>query len=202
MAVSHFPLLKQFSPNNPNEVVVSSADSLVRILKGVDIISKLRGSLPIIDRGSRVFASFTADGKHIISATDDSNVYIWNHFNSRRITNKPKNIWSCESFLSQNAESPVSSKHHSVEHEALQRSNQTLFRLDWRTEYEFLKNVCEGVLSGSHMWGLVIVTAGKDGRIRTYHNYGLPIRYPTRKSLKSHFLFLILRIIVEIIVVL
>jgi hypothetical protein len=26
------------------------------------------------------------------------------------------------------------------------------------------------------MWGLVIVTAGWDGRIRTYLNYGLPLR--------------------------
>jgi hypothetical protein len=28
----------------------------------------------------------------------------------------------------------------------------------------------------SHLWGLVIVTAGWDGRIRTYLNYGLPLR--------------------------
>ncbi|KAB1210296.1 putative WD repeat-containing protein C3H5.08c [Morella rubra] len=28
----------------------------------------------------------------------------------------------------------------------------------------------------SDMWGLVIVTAGLDGTIRTFHNYGLPIR--------------------------
>ncbi|KNA09973.1 hypothetical protein SOVF_148630 [Spinacia oleracea] len=54
-------------------------------------------------------------------------------------------------------------------------------------DYEFLRNVCESILSGSHMWGLVIVTGGKDGHIRTYHNYGLPVRYPTGKSLKSSF---------------
>ncbi|XP_050206866.1 uncharacterized protein LOC126656360 [Mercurialis annua] len=28
----------------------------------------------------------------------------------------------------------------------------------------------------SDAWGLVIVTAGRDGRIRTFHNYGLPVR--------------------------
>lgn len=28
----------------------------------------------------------------------------------------------------------------------------------------------------SEAWGLVIVTAGWDGKIRTFHNYGLPIR--------------------------
>ncbi|CAH9071116.1 unnamed protein product [Cuscuta epithymum] len=30
--------------------------------------------------------------------------------------------------------------------------------------------------SRSPAWGLVIVTAGLDGRIRTFHNYGLPVR--------------------------
>lgn len=28
----------------------------------------------------------------------------------------------------------------------------------------------------SPAWGLVIVTAGWDGKIRTFHNYGLPVR--------------------------
>lgn len=31
-----------------------------------------------------------------------------------------------------------------------------------------------GILSAT--WGLVIVTAGSDGMIRTFHNYGLPVR--------------------------
>ncbi|XP_021767829.1 WD repeat-containing protein 44-like isoform X2 [Chenopodium quinoa] len=207
----------QFSPSNPSEVVVSSNDSLVRILKGADIICKLRGCVSLIDRRSKVYASFTADGKHIISATDDSNAYIWSHINNERTTNsKPKNIWSSESFSSPNAliavpwhgftsnpdikssttrqpstprhkqESSVSSGNYcSVKKD--KGSSTAVLPAKGDIDYEFLRNVCESILSGSHMWGLVIVTGGKDGFIRTYHNYGLPVRCPTGKSLKSSF---------------
>lgn len=41
-----------------------------------------------------------------------------------------------------------------------------------RSLYKFLKTSC---LSTSHSWGQVIVTAGKDGWIRTYQNFGLPL---------------------------
>ena len=42
-------------------------------------------------------------------------------------------------------------------------------------ELKVLKSAYQSMLS-SHKWGLVIVTASLDGRIRTYLNYGLPIR--------------------------
>lgn len=40
----------------------------------------------------------------------------------------------------------------------------------YKSEYKFLRSAFS-----SHLWGLVIVTAGWDGWIRTYQNYGLPI---------------------------
>ena len=43
-----------------------------------------------------------------------------------------------------------------------------------KSEYKFLKSACKGI-SISHLWGQVIVTAGWDGQIRAYHNYGLPV---------------------------
>lgn len=43
-----------------------------------------------------------------------------------------------------------------------------------KSEYKFLKGSCQSS-SNSHAWGLVIVTAGYDGRIRSFHNYGLPL---------------------------
>lgn len=43
-----------------------------------------------------------------------------------------------------------------------------------KSEYKFLKSSCQSS-SNSHAWGLVIVTAGYDGRIRSFHNYGLPL---------------------------
>ena len=42
------------------------------------------------------------------------------------------------------------------------------------SDYKLWKSACQSTRT-SHMWGLVIVTAGRDGRIRPYHNYGLPI---------------------------
>lgn len=43
-----------------------------------------------------------------------------------------------------------------------------------RSQYKFLKSSCQST-SNSHAWGLVIVTAGWDGRIRSFLNYGLPV---------------------------
>ncbi|KAJ8632350.1 hypothetical protein MRB53_025686 [Persea americana] len=44
-----------------------------------------------------------------------------------------------------------------------------------KSQYRFLKTSCQNTVT-SHAWGLVIVTAGSDGRIRSFHNYGLPVR--------------------------
>ncbi|KAK4776572.1 hypothetical protein SAY86_005260 [Trapa natans] len=66
----------QFSPWNPSEVVVTSADSRVRILEGSDVTHKFRGFRNV---SSQIAASFTQDGKYIVSASEDSHVYVWKH---------------------------------------------------------------------------------------------------------------------------
>ncbi|GMJ08947.1 hypothetical protein HRI_004563900 [Hibiscus trionum] len=43
-----------------------------------------------------------------------------------------------------------------------------------KSQYKFLKSSCQNTFK-SHAWGLVIVTAGLDGRIRSFLNYGLPV---------------------------
>ena len=45
--------------------------------------------------GSQVTASFTADGKHIVSASEDSNIYIWDYVSQDVTHSRAKNIWSC-----------------------------------------------------------------------------------------------------------
>lgn len=45
-----------------------------------------------------------------------------------------------------------------------------------KSQYKFLKSSFQSS-SNSHAWGMVIVTAGWDGRIRSFHNYGLPISH-------------------------
>ncbi|KAA8526110.1 hypothetical protein F0562_007790 [Nyssa sinensis] len=223
----------QFSPSDPTKVMVTSADSQVRILCGVNVICKFKG---VRNPGSQVPASFTSDGKHIVSASDDSNVYVWNYISEDKSSGRAKNISSCENFLSHNAlialpwcgmkamsGSPASptflgddllgsilkngkSKcdedlHHRMPLSSPDYSylNRGFFLVPlskgsatWpeeklpspspaavsptmcKSEYKFLKSACRNI-SSSHMWDLVIVTAGLDGRIRTYHNYGLPI---------------------------
>ncbi|OIW09896.1 hypothetical protein TanjilG_32045 [Lupinus angustifolius] len=200
----------QFSPNDPSKLLVASADSHVCILSGVDVICKFKGLRSV----GQMHASFTNDGKHIVSVSEDSNVCIWNYTGQDRSTSKAKKIWSSESFLSHKAaiaipwcgiESIPSLKHDF--NQRLTLSSPDCFflncgflselvpkvsptwpeetRLDSRqssvtptmckSDYKFLRSACKG-MSNSHMWGQVIVTAGWDGHIRVYQNYGLPVR--------------------------
>ncbi|KAJ6307934.1 hypothetical protein OIU76_017673 [Salix suchowensis] len=246
-----------------SKLIVTSADSLVRVICGMDVICKFRGlvSFPLYEpfsssfyvalntvslddlatsslRANQTSASFTSDGKHIISTSEDSSVYIWNYTGQER-TFRTKNIQSCESFLSQNASvaipwrgietipetlsSPETSGDvNSFQSDRscpkfcgeLERKKALLFfslslflscpwisvgvfdkgirdlargetsqlksegsltyKIQTRVQV-FEKMPCQNMLS-SHLWGLVIVTAGWDGRIRTYLNYGLPLR--------------------------
>ncbi|KAE9447800.1 hypothetical protein C3L33_20303, partial [Rhododendron williamsianum] len=59
---------------NPSEVLVTSADSRIRIIDGPDIIHKFRG---FRNTSSQISASFSPDGKYVVCASEDSQVYIW-----------------------------------------------------------------------------------------------------------------------------
>ncbi|KAK1325598.1 hypothetical protein QJS10_CPA01g02460 [Acorus calamus] len=208
----------QFSPSDPRKLMVTSADSQVRVLDESDVICKYRG---FHNTGSQISASFTSDGRHIISASEDSNVYIWNSSNQDTPTPmQAKTISSYERFFSENASvaipwcgnssrkqvfgdpnSPSDSSYnamlsssgrftltHGFFSESLSKDSAT-----WpeeklpastpltaspslcRSKYRFLKASCQNTVA-SQAWGLVIVTAGWDGRIRSFHNYGLPVR--------------------------
>ncbi|XP_065007935.1 uncharacterized protein LOC135638647 [Musa acuminata AAA Group] len=92
----------QFCPSNPHKLMVSSADSQIRIFDGIDVVSKFKC---IQNSGSQVSASFTADGQHIFSASEDSNVYMWSHHASdvAPTSHHVKSTWSSERFISSNA---------------------------------------------------------------------------------------------------
>ncbi|KAD5317465.1 hypothetical protein E3N88_17444 [Mikania micrantha] len=66
----------QFSTGNPSEVLVTSADSRVRILDGTNLIQKYKGYK---NNNSQFLADYSTDGKYIISASEDSQVYVWRH---------------------------------------------------------------------------------------------------------------------------
>ncbi|XP_019186644.1 PREDICTED: WD repeat-containing protein 44 [Ipomoea nil] len=64
----------EYSPWNPSEVLISTADSRLRIHDGLGFTHKFKGFRNL---NSQISASFSPDGKYVISASEDSEVYVW-----------------------------------------------------------------------------------------------------------------------------
>ncbi|GJV70934.1 WD repeat-containing protein 44-like protein [Tanacetum coccineum] len=60
----------------PKAEAITSADSRVRILDGLHVVNKLIGYR---NTSSQLSAQYSADGKYVICASEDSQVYIWKH---------------------------------------------------------------------------------------------------------------------------
>ncbi|CAN6723880.1 unnamed protein product [Malus baccata var. baccata] len=84
----------QFSPINPTEMLVTSADSQIRILDGTNVTHKFRG---FRNMSSQIGASFTPNGKYVICASEDSHVYIWRRDEPRISATGKKSITSTNS---------------------------------------------------------------------------------------------------------
>ncbi|KAJ0261698.1 WD40 repeat-containing protein [Hirschfeldia incana] len=181
----------QFLPQDPRKVLAVSADSKVRILQGNDVASRYK-------------ASPTYDGKHIVSACDGSNVYIWsNGRESDSSSSSPypqdKRIRSFERF-SANASMAATWCGFSDNNRTIPFSSPPCLSIKeggsipkgnatWPEENlppnplssmtasqcKLLKSSYQRATSSSLAWGMVIVTGGWDGRIRTFQNYGLPV---------------------------
>ncbi|KAL6972134.1 hypothetical protein U1Q18_031823 [Sarracenia purpurea var. burkii] len=205
----------QFFPQDPSKLMVTCADSHIRILHGINVVGKYKG---LRNTRNQHFASFTSDGKHIVSTCEDSNVYMWNCINQKDLSvSQPKIMRSWERFStnasvaipwpglnSGNSENelqnhvldppntlPFSSPacfylgHELVlesfpkgsatwpEEKLLNSRPRALPSTLHKSQYKFL-TTCQKA-STSHAWDLVIVTAGWDGRIRSFLNYGLPM---------------------------
>nr|UNY85673.1 WD40-containting protein [Zea mays] len=224
----------EFSPSNPSALMVTSADSKIKILEGTTVTQNYSG----LRTGScQSLATFTPDGQHIVCASEDSNIYVWNHENQDEASLKhAKTIWSSERFYSNNAaiaipwngpkpRNPVSlasqilspqgdnlwcmskavkcsssQSEDSAINSFVSRFAPGIFNLNqeissestcrssatWpeeilpsrsiraildESQYKFLRNCFQ---STPNSWGQVIVTAGWDGKIRSFQNYGLP----------------------------
>lgn len=90
-------------PGSSSEVLVTSSDSRIRVVDGTDLVTKFKGSSFVFcyfmrkqkyhsfflfstidltgfrNTSSQISASITADGKYVVSASEDSNVYIWKY---------------------------------------------------------------------------------------------------------------------------
>ncbi|RAL39891.1 hypothetical protein DM860_013092 [Cuscuta australis] len=178
----------QFISNDPQKVMITSGDSKIRILDGREVVCKYRG---LAKSGSQVSAACTPTGKHVISVGEDSRVYLWDHHHKGR---------SFEHFVSESASIAIPwlgvghSATTEMTHPRIFRDSEGFSLGNWFS-MDISSRGCsvtwpEEVLPhppppqlkkknstlSSPAWGLVIVTAGWDGKIRTFHNYGLPVR--------------------------
>ncbi|KAK8556652.1 hypothetical protein V6N12_003049 [Hibiscus sabdariffa] len=87
----------QFSQDEPHKVMITSKDSKLRILDGINVVRKFKG-LP--KSGSQMSASFMSTGRHIISVGEDCRVYVWNNNDMCPRTSKhTKSVTSYEHFF-------------------------------------------------------------------------------------------------------
>ncbi|URD81430.1 WD-40 repeat family protein [Musa troglodytarum] len=68
----------QFAPGSSSKVLVTSADSRVRIIANEELIHKFKG---FRNTSSQISAYWTANGKYVICASEDSHVYVWRYDN-------------------------------------------------------------------------------------------------------------------------
>lgn len=223
----------QFLDNDPQRVMITSEDSKIRILDGIDVVHKYKG---LAKSGGQTSASFTSTGQHIVSVGEDSRIYIWNYDNMRiQLSKAKKSARSCEHFSFEgvsiaipysgmgpekggagNDSTSVSSQTCSNQSSYSWARDQERFSLAswfstdvsskasatwpeeklpiWDAQYpdqdDQTCNCPDHHLQQLHQhqnnsqsfgnlpasWGLVFVTAGKDGMIRTFHNFGLPMK--------------------------
>ncbi|XP_057768995.1 vegetative incompatibility protein HET-E-1-like [Salvia miltiorrhiza] len=211
----------QFLNNDSQRVMITSEDSKIRILDGLEVVHKYKG---MAKSGSQMAASFTSSGRYIVSIGEDSRVYIWNYDDLSCIQayKQAKSTRSCESFVCEGASVVLNWSDPVVEensfacasptsvlaHDHLEPSPRVWeperfslanwFSMDRRSatwpEEKLPSTGGDWQPCGDHFhyqqqrqqkgngqilsapWGLTFVTANWDGTIRTFHNYGLPVR--------------------------
>ncbi|KAG6518298.1 hypothetical protein ZIOFF_021702 [Zingiber officinale] len=212
----------QFAPGNPSKVLVTSADSQIRIIHGDELVHKLKG---FRNTNSQISAFPTADGKHVISASEDSHIYVWRfddsqtqtkgnatttqsyeYFHCRGVTvaapwpntslqkmartcpNNQANVASVgESDRLRLSDPQFCQRINSHQNGATGNSNWFNDKVTATWPEELMtpnkqSPKCNGDLcnggTAAQSWeafGLVIVTAGVGGEIKTYQNFDFPI---------------------------
>ncbi|GJN27663.1 hypothetical protein PR202_gb15705 [Eleusine coracana subsp. coracana] len=181
-------------PSDPRRIIITSKDSKIRVVDG-DAIQKFN-----VPSKSNMLSSpyLTSDGRYLISAGKDSYVYIWNYADS----GDAKSVHSCELFFSKDLSTAVPWPGvHQDRNMKPYVSTPTLCRqgeghspgrrsftdcskgsATWpeeklpsmKPENDPQLGYCLSMASAA--WNTVIVTASRDGVIRSFPNYGLPVR--------------------------
>ncbi|KAJ7518885.1 hypothetical protein O6H91_20G013700 [Diphasiastrum complanatum] len=96
----------EYMPGNPHRLLVTSSDSRIRVYDDLELNCKLKG---FRNANSQISASFSTQGNYIVTASEDSHVYIWNSdaANAPKGQRKHKNQ-AYEGFYSQNVTIAIS----------------------------------------------------------------------------------------------
>ncbi|XP_042494524.1 uncharacterized protein LOC122073899 [Macadamia integrifolia] len=229
----------QFAPGSSSEVLITSADSRIRVIEDIDMVHKFKG---FRNTSSQISASLTANGKYVVCASEDSHVYVWKHEGDSR-PSRSKGVtatrsyehfhcqdvsvaipWpgigcigeiqdsfrrelnglsSCrDSFSSANClsfpveeagdegspatygcpnsplDGPISSSNNSFFADKISATwpEEKLLAATRNQSPCGSMDLSKGVLQGRSAWGMAIVTAGLRGELRTFQNFGLPVR--------------------------
>ncbi|KAM0063339.1 putative transcription factor WD40-like family [Helianthus debilis subsp. tardiflorus] len=230
----------QFAPGSKSEVLITSADSRIRVVDDVDLVHKFKG---FRNTNSQISACVSANGRYVVCASEDSNVYVWKHeADSRASRNKGVTVTqSYEHFHCQDVSMAIpwpgisdtcwgygltdptrlSGDNEQLDEEASTANHpptpeDETNRIDGslvssplhgtissatngyffdrisatfpeeklvmastknrspRTSVDFSNGLM--LNAGKSAWGMVIVTAGLRGEIRTFQNFGMPVR--------------------------
>ncbi|GJN02986.1 hypothetical protein PR202_ga20382 [Eleusine coracana subsp. coracana] len=141
-------------PSDPGRIIITSKDSKIRVANG-DAVQKFN-----VPSKSKTLSSpyLTSDGRYLISAGKDSYVYIWNYADSGDV----KSVHSCELFFSKDVSTAGSATWPEEKLPSMKPENDS--------------QLGDCLSMASAAWNTVIVTASHDGVIRSFPNYGLPVR--------------------------
>ncbi|CAM8992215.1 unnamed protein product [Rhodiola kirilowii] len=210
----------QFTPGSQSEVLVTSADSRVRVIDGDDLVHKFKG---FRNTHSQISASITMNGKYIVAASEDSNVYVWRReADSRPRRSKTVTVTQAfENFYSQDVSVAIpwcgsddswclndvqGQNELNAEIDKLQSAYNSPTAFDRRADDEpttssaghpkaetvnderrisasaipnqsprLSTDFSSGIFHNKSAWGMVIITGGLRGELRTYQNFGLPV---------------------------
>ncbi|KAG0447902.1 hypothetical protein HPP92_028096 [Vanilla planifolia] len=192
---------EQFAPGSLSEVVVTSADSRIRVINGCNVIHKFKG---FRNTSSQISACVTANGKYVISASEDSYVYVWKYdaemrpCRSKSVVSVTRSYehFRCPTvtaavpwpgFGSNLGEmfAPDSGKGNGP-HALLSPAEMSSDSGTWPHEKlpspssKHSRRSSRDLTCGTSpaqsrsAWGMVIVTSSRGGEIRIYQNFGLP----------------------------
>ncbi|GJX33856.1 WD repeat-containing protein 44-like protein [Tanacetum coccineum] len=233
----------QFAPGTASEVFITSADSRIRVVDGADLVHKFKG---FRNTNRQISAALTANGRYVVCASEDSQVYVWKHDGDTRPSRKKditvansyehfhcqdvsvavpwpgKNDTSCnfQDGFSRESSRPSgdhlddvlaanhpptpedqvygkdrfplgsgctsSSPFHGIISSASNGYFFDRFSATWPEEKlvsatrkqsrHMSADFTNGLSPNKSAWGMVIVTAGLRGELRTFQNFGLPVR--------------------------